>query len=132
IDHCAKLGQESGELWLVLVVQVDLPIVWTPAGQAARIRQEVDVLEEGIEDVQPEAVHAALEPAADHGQHRLPEIRVPPVQVGLFGQEGMQIELASNLIPGPGGAAEKRGPVARLARSPEAIPHAVTPQIPIA
>ena len=108
--------EEAGQLGPVLVVEVDLAVVRAPAAEAARVGEQLLVLEERVEDVEPEAVDPALEPAADHRQHRLAHGRVAPVHVGLLGQERVHVELAADLVPGPRRPAEERRPVVRLAR----------------
>ena len=65
------------------------------------------MLEEGVEDVETEAVDAAQQPEVGHIEHGRPHVRTPPIQVGLLGQEGMQVELVTARLPGPGRAAEE-------------------------
>ena len=85
IHESAELGQEVGQLGLVLVEEVDLPIVGTPAEQAARVGRQVHVLKKCVEDVEPETIHAPLQPRADHREHGRANLRIAPVQVGLLG-----------------------------------------------
>ena len=66
IDEGAELREEAGQLGPVLVVEVDLAVVRAPPAEATRVGEQLLVLEERVEDVEPEAVDAALEPAADH------------------------------------------------------------------
>ena len=132
IDERPELGQEAGQLRPVLVVEMDLAIVRAPSAIAARVGEQLLVLEEGVEDIEPEAVDPALQPAADHRQHRLAHRRVSPVHVGLLGQERVHVELAADLVPGPRRTAEERGPVVRLLDAPEAVLDAIAPEIPIA
>ena len=61
--------------WPVLVV-----------AQARLVVAELRVLGELVDDVDPEAVDAAVEPEAQHVVHRRLYLGVVPVQVGLLRQ----------------------------------------------
>ena len=68
-----------------------------------------DVLAEPVHDVDAKTVDAAIEPEARlvvHGRH---DLWVRPVQVGLLGQEEVQVVLPGGVIEGPG-----RCPLAEL------------------
>jgi hypothetical protein len=113
VDDRPELGEEFLQLGLVLVVGVALPVVRPTAQHPARVRRQLDMLEERVEDVEPEAVDAAIEPAANHVEHRGADVGVAPVEVRLLGQERVQIELAPFRVPSPGRATEIRDPVVR-------------------
>ena len=80
------------------------------------VRQAVR-LEEGMRDVDPEAVHALVEPEAEHAFEVVAHGRVPPVPVGLAGGEEVQVPLGVRLgfrgSAAPGPAAEHALPVVR-------------------
>ncbi len=96
-------------------------------GQGGVLRQEVD-------DVHPEAVHAALQPPAHHGVHRLPHVRVLPVEVGLLAGEQVEVVLAGRLVVLPGRPGEERAPVVRLGarRAGDGAGAGGTPPVPVA
>ena len=70
VDDGSELGQEIVEVGLVLVVAVLLAV---PGDRTARrdlrVRRHLARLEERVEDVETEAIHAAVEPAPDHRPH---------------------------------------------------------------
>ena len=67
------------------------------------------VLADEVHDVRAEAVDAAVQPEAQHVVHRADHLRVVPVEVGLLGQEGVQVPLPGGRVPRPRGAAAERG-----------------------
>ncbi len=90
-------------------VEQSLPGIAAGAGPVlgiGRIVSEALVLDQPPQRVHPEAVHPALEPEAQHLEHRRLDLEVPPVQVRLLLQEGVEIVLLCLLIPGPGAPAE--------------------------
>ena len=111
------------QLGLVLVVAVLLAV---PGDRAARrdlrVRGHVGGLDERVEDVEPEPIDAAVEPAPDHRPHLRAKRGAAPVHVGLLGQERVEVELLSPGLPLPGRPAEPREPVVRRLRSTVAIP----------
>ena len=69
-----------------------------------RVVAQLGVLDQLAHRVDAEAVDAALEPEAQHVEHRLSHRRVAPVQVGLLAQVGVVVVLAraaSNVQAGP-------------------------------
>jgi hypothetical protein len=58
-------------------------------------------LDEVRHGVQPQAVHAEVEPEAHDPQHRPHNLRVVVVQVGLVAEEPMPVVLLRFLVPGP-------------------------------
>ena len=102
-----------------------------PVGQGAVRAHD---LGDEVDDVHPEAVDAALHPAAHHPVHRRPDLRVLPVQVGLLAGEQVQVVLAGRRVELPGGPGEERHPVRRLrARLPRLHPRARrAPEVPVA
>ena len=93
-----------------------VPLADDAVGQRrpAELVRRPDHLGEQVDDVHPEAVDAAVEPAAHHRVDRLPDLRVLPVEVGLLGREEVQVVLAGGLVVGPRRAGERRAPVGRL------------------
>src|SRR4029077_14007295 len=54
---------------------------------------EVGVFNQKPKDVYPKAINAATEPKLQHPQHRIANLRIPPVQIGLLRKETVQIKL---------------------------------------
>src|SRR5205807_8401011 len=71
------------------------------------------VLGQAVHDIDAEAVDAAIEPEAGRVVHGGDHVRVAPVEVGLLGQEQVQVPLAGGVVPGPGVTAEGGLPVVR-------------------
>ena len=86
-----------------------------------RVVAQLRVLEHLAQGVDAEAVDAAVEPEAQHVEHRLAHGRVAPVEVGLLAQVGVRVVLARAGVEGPGRAAEHAQPVVGRAavRAPE-------------
>ena len=99
---------------------------------ADRVGAQRRVLEEGVEDVEPEAVDAAVEPAADHLPLGGLDGRRPPVQLGLLDEERVEVELLAARDPLPSPARRRTTPscsaaaVRRRARAGR-----VAPQVPV-
>ena len=68
---------------------------------------------DGVHGVEPEAVHAAVEPETRDIHHRLAHRRVGMVQVRLARQEIVKVILLAARLPAPGAATEKGQPVGR-------------------
>ncbi len=131
VEQRPEIGQEVTQLRLVLVEDVSLAVPGPDAaGQAARVGSESGVLEEDVEHVEPEPVHAAREPEADHVQHGGGDFGVAPVQVRLLGREDVEVVLAAPLVPRPRRSAKERGPVVR-GPPPPARPAPVVPHVPV-
>ena len=60
------------------------------------------------EDIHPKTVDAAVQPEAQHVEHRLDDFGIAPVEVGLFAQEGMVVILFRMRVVFPGGSAKAR------------------------
>ncbi len=96
------------------------------AGRRRGIVAELGVLVQPVRDVDPEARHAPVEPEPQDLGELLVHHRVPPVQVGLAGQEVVQVVLAARLVQRPGGVTIGRQPVVRRpAVRPRVGPHVV-------
>ncbi len=78
-----------------------------------RVVAQFRVLVEAVRHVDAEPGHAAVEPEPEDLVERLVHPRLPPVQVGLAGQEIVQVVLLRRLMPGPGRAAGGVQPVVR-------------------
>ena len=88
-----------GEVGLVDVVEVLLAVPRAAPAQPAGLASSSRVLEERVEDIEPEAVDPAIEPAPDHVTMGLLDRRVAPVQLGLVDQERVVVELPAGLVP---------------------------------
>ena len=93
-----------------------------------RVVAELGVLVHLAQRVDAEAVDAAVEPEAQHGEHRLAHRRVAPVEVGLLAQVGVRVVLAALGVEGPGGTAEHAQPVVGRA----AVRRRVAPEVVVA
>ena len=112
VDDRPEPGDQLREVGLVAVVQVLLAVPGARAGRSQLgVGRQVRVLEEDVEDVEPEAVDAAIEPAADHVELRRLDRRVAPVQLGLLDEERVHVELLARGLVLPGRAPEERQPV---------------------
>ena len=92
-----------------------LPPVGREAGRGERLGlvRERRVLHEPVGDVDPEAVHAPVEPEAEDLLEVAPHLRVVPVEVGLLRREQVEVVLAALGVERPGGAAPVGRPVVR-------------------
>ena len=127
--HPFQPGQRFG---LVLVEQVILHAVGVGLdlqlhAEIGRVVAELGVVEEIVDRVEAEAVHPTVQPEAQVGQRPVLDLGVVIVQVGLAGQEVVQVILLAPRVPGPGGAAKDRQPVRRR----RAIMAGVGPDIPV-
>src|SRR5690242_18798899 len=86
------------------------------------------VLDEVPQDVDAEAVHAALEPEADDVVHGLAHDGIAPVQIGLRLEERVIVVLTRALVVFPSRAAELTQPVRRRS----AAGRRIAPDIPVA
>src|SRR4051794_22165157 len=85
-------------------------------------------LDQMMDRVNAEAVHAAIEPEAQYRKHRGAHVGITPIEVRLLFQERMVVVLLRCLIPRPRAAAELAYPIIRHA----AVRLAVAPDIPVA
>ena len=95
-----------------------LPVLVVRARRAGLVAQE-RVFGDLRDRVQAQAVDTAIHPEADHVVHRLLDLGVVPVQVGLLGHEAVQVVLLRGLVERPRRAAglEHRLPVVGLRRA---------------
>ena len=89
---------------------------------------EARVLDQVLEGVEAEAVGAAVEPEAHRLEHRALEGGVSPVEIGLRGEELVEVVLMGGRVERPAAAAEDRQPVVRRA----AVRRGVAPDVPVA
>ena len=82
----------------------------------ARVVAQLRVLDQRMRDVDSKAGDATVEPEAECLLELVAHTLVPPVQVGLLGEEVVQVVPAELRVLGPGRPAERRRPVVRLVR----------------
>src|ERR687897_3934745 len=80
------------------------------------------------EGVHPEPVYAPLQPEAQNVHHRLPDLGIAPVEVGMLPEVGVIVVLLRLLIPLPGSTAEGALPVV----GGSSIVSRVLPDVPVA
>ena len=131
VDHRAQLGNHRMDVRLIgrmpLQEAFDVGLVRS----VARVRwivAKLRILDQVPDHVDPETIHALVEPEAQNVLHRRAHILVAPVEVGLFGEKSVVIILAARLVPLPGAAAEIAHPVVGRA----AAWRRITPDIPVA
>ena len=93
-----------------------------------RVVAELGVLHHVPDDVDPEAVDAALQPEAHGVVDRRPHRRIAPVEIGLLLQEGVVVVLPGGRVEFPGAAAGLAHPVVGRA----AARRRVAPDVPVA
>lgn len=93
-----------------------------------RVVAQKIVLDQGSDGIDAEPVDPSPEPEAHHLLHRLPDLRVAPIEVRLLLQKGVVVVLACRFVEFPGTAAEPAQPVVRRA----AIGRGISLYIPIA
>ena len=123
-DHVVHLGAVA-VVDLPLARQPDHPVVVVPRG---RVVSQQGVLDDHVHDVDPEAGHATVEPEAQDPVELVAHLLVPPVEVGLVGEEVVQVVLARRPVERPGGAAEAALPV--VGRRPVRL--RIGPHVPVA
>ena len=98
-----------------------------------RVIREAFGLRNNVDGVQPETIHTLIEPPAHHRIQVFAYLRVRPVQIGLFLEENVQVELLRGFVPLPGGAAEFGSPVIRRNRGAILVkPVGVFPNVVVA
>ena len=131
VDDRPEAFDQLREVVLVEIVEVVEPAPRRIA-RNDQVVAELRVLQEGVEDVEPEAIHPASQPATDHRPLGGLDGRVAPVQLGLADEERVVVELAALRDPLPAGSAEERHPVVRRQRVPvRVVARRVTPQIEV-
>ena len=84
-----------------------------------RVVGQVGVLRQAVDGVEAEPVGALVEPEPDDVLHRLDDRGIPPVEVGLLGEERVQVPAAGGGVPRPRRPAERRPPVVRPGVGPD-------------
>ena len=118
IQQGADVLQEGHVFRLGLVVDMRLHAVRVDRGyhravaqRGRRIAAQLAVVEVEIAGVQAEAVDAPFQPKTQVVEVRALHRRLVEIQVGLAGQEVVQVKLAAARIPLPGRAAKHRQPI---------------------
>ncbi|PLU74672.1 hypothetical protein BMJ19_36730 [Sinorhizobium medicae] len=90
-------------------VRIDL---WRVAARRVRIRHQrrvvpqKPIVEIEVRRIEPETVHASVQPEADRRQHSFLNFRVMEIEIGLRRKEIVQVILPADPIPLPARAAE--------------------------
>jgi hypothetical protein len=115
-DAVARVAVEQGPERPVQLVHVRVPVVVAmeiadPAAEATelvgarrrglRVVAQIRILHDHRRHVDPEAVDAPIEPEAGHIEHRASDRWIAPVQIGLLGQEAVEVVLAADVVEGP-------------------------------
>jgi len=95
---------------LLHVVGIDR-IGQMPGPARGGVTAQLAVVEIVVDRIEPEAVDAALEPEAHDVEHRVLHIRIVEVEIGLLGEEIVEVILAAAGVPLPGATAEDGRPV---------------------
>jgi len=136
IEQGTKFGQEGQILGLGVVVIVVLKGVGVVGAEAAadalcgrlgRVVAQQAVVKTKVDGIKAQAVHAAIQPEAQHIQHRAAHVGIVEVEIGLRGQEIVQVILAAARLPLPGDTAENGQPVVGWA----AIGLGIGPHVPV-
>jgi hypothetical protein len=119
--HLGPVGVELGPL----AERPDHPVVvlgrrWVVA--------QLGVLDDHVAHVDAEAGDITVEPEAQDVVERGADIVVPPVEVGLLGDEVVQVVLTARRIEGPRRPSEAADPVVRR----RAVRLGVGPHVPVA
>ncbi len=121
VEHGPDAAQERVDPWVVVHAgQVAL-------GQRRRLVGQRWILGDEVDHVGPEAVDPPVEPEPQHPVHGFDHLGLGPVQVGLLGQEQVQVPLPGVVVPRPRPAAEGRPPVV----GPSLVAP-VPPEVPVA
>ena len=109
VEHGADAAQQLVRA-VVVVCADDVEVAADDVG--LRDVGQRGVLADEVHDVGAEAVDPAVEPEAQHVVHGRDDLGVVPVEVGLLGQEQVQVPLLGRLVPASTrAAAEGRQPV---------------------
>ena len=98
-----------------------------PGVGVGRIVPQLRILHHEVRHVHPKAVHPAVHPKPEGIGHRLLDVRVAPVEVGLLLQERMQVVLSRRMVELPRRAAEDAQPVVRR----PTVRRRVAPDVPV-
>ena len=134
VEHRPHRPEQTVYVRMAPVVEMDQPVVLaqvlvTVLGTLQhRVGAVFGILHGEVAGVQPEPVDPSAEPEPERVEHGFLQCRVPPVQVGLAGQEAVQVVLAGVVVIRPGRAAEHRDPVVGLGSVGRRVP----PYIPVA
>jgi hypothetical protein len=96
--------------------------------QVRRVVAELCILDEQPKYINPKAVDAAVKPEPQHVKHFKPNVRVPPVEIGLLRKKAVEVVLPGLIIERPSRASKLGNPVVR--RPATWVP--MVPDVPIA
>ena len=92
VEHPAELPHDVARHLEILVT----------AWLAVDVVAEVRIVADALHRVDPEPVDAPVEPESEDVRHGPAHLRVQPVEVGLLGQERVQVALPGGLVERPG------------------------------
>ena len=90
------------------------------------VRQPL-VLSDQMDDIGAKAVDTTIEPETEDAVHRLDDLCLGPVEVGLLGEEEVEIPLPRCGVPCPRRPTERRPPVVR-----RLVAQTISPDVPVA
>ena len=114
VDHLPQPLEELHDVGMRLVVEllleVERPRALSSAGRR-RVIAQLGIVHRKVDRIEPEAVDTAVQPEARDLEHRILYLRIVKIEIGLLGQEIVQIILAAPRVPRPRRPAEHRLPV---------------------
>ena len=116
-----------GVFMLLHVIGIDRVGQMLVARPVGRVGTQFAVVEIIIDGVEPKPVNAALQPETHDIEHGILHVRIVEVQVGLAGEEIVQVILPARRVPFPGSPAKHRRPV--IGR--RAIGQGIGPHVPV-
>ncbi|MDF2741747.1 MAG: hypothetical protein K0S88_3117 [Actinomycetia bacterium] len=132
VDHLAHPGGQLAGLGPVDVPDRQLPhvgeVLTRPVPGVGWVVAQPVVLDQRHQGVDPEPVDPPGQPEAQGVEHRLLDLGVAPVEVGLGVEEHAVVVLPGRLVPAPGAVADIPQPVGRWA----AAGPGVAPDVPVA
>ena len=93
-----------------------------------RVVAELRVVDQPVRDIDPEARDAPVEPEPQDVAERASDLLVPPVEIGLLGEEVVEVVLTRRGVELPRASPEDRSPVVRWG----SVGPRIRPHVPVA